>query len=1232
MNSATITAISCVVFVGIASTVFAEAAPIPPELDNPQCLGVNKEPYHATLMPYASHTEALAAIRSKSSFARSLNGPWKFNWVKRPEERPQDFYKPDYDVSSWKEIPVPSNWEIHGYGTPFYRNAGYTIAHDFPHVMSEPPKDWTAYVERNPVGSYRREFDLPADWSGRRTFITFEGVDSAFFLWINGEKVGYSVNSRNAADFDITKYVKPGKNTIAVEVYQYSSGTWLEDQDMFRLHGIFRNVSIWSAPQVHIRDFYVKTDLDAECKDATVEVTAKVKNYGDKPAKPHLVAAALFDKQGKIVAKAGAPVTTKSLDSGEEEVVKLQFPVQNPRKWTAETPELYTLTLNLDEQGKNGVVSDKVAPEFLSARVGFRKVEIKGRIFMVNGIPVKLKGVNRHEHWSDVGHAITEAQMIRDLEVIKQGNCNHVRTCHYSDNPRWYELCDEWGVWLVAEANCECHGYDGRFDNEPLMKDAIADRNIANAENFKNHPSVVIWSLGNECGGRGSNFINAMNAVKAIDSTRPIHYERFGKGEGNPSDFDGQMYGTPAQFESVAKNKRLTKPFYICEFAHAMFNSMGSLAEYSEIFDRNPEIVGGAIWEYQDQALWNRRDPKRPILAYGGGFGEQPNDHYFIHKGVVSWDRSTEGNSIKPHYLEMKKAFQWIGITLADSDAVAVKIKNKFQFIDLSGFDAAWTLCEDGRVIKNGKLELPKILPGQTAIVKVPCEVLNPKAGAEYFLRVSFTNKENTLWAKKGFEAASEQFELPFSTPAIVTDTATIKPVELVQDNTTATVKSDSFTVVFDKAKGTLSRLEKAGVNLLAENGGPQLHLWRAPHRNDDMWAWDGWNKFDLKGIKLSVTDFKAERVSGSTVSVSANIKQEGKNGFVVHHHVNYTVYGDGSIAVDNDVKFDGPRFVLARIGVRMLLDKKLDQFTFLGRGPIENYADRKTGFDVGLYSVGVNEQYEYEKPMERGNHEDVRWGALTGNGVPGLAAQAEGRLLQMAALPHTDEEMLPFEYKIDLPKSTATVFIIAAKTLGVGSSGCGPKPLGKYQVWNEPTQFSYVLKLLPKDQKPASGMLRVQTPSRPTQPKPETVGVRPHPKWKIASCTSEEEGEGQAVNAIDGDPDTFWHSRWSWDPTKNPNELVIDFGETIQAKGFTYCGRSDMENGRVKDYEVYFSTDGNQWGAATKTGTLGNTSTPQSVVFDAVVSARFMKFVAKSEINHKTFASIAELSIIPAP
>lgn len=1022
----------------------------PAEIENPELLGVNKERYHATLMPYASLQEALAGKRHTSSYCRSLNGPWKFNWVPSPEKRPVDFYKADYDVSAWKEIPVPSNWEVHGYGTPFYRNLGYTIQKDYPKVMSEPDKNYTAYKERNPVGCYRRSFEVPADWNGRRLFLTFDGVDCAFFVWINGQKVGFSVNSRNAAEFDITKYAKAGANTIAVEVYQYSSGTWLEDQDMWRLHGIFRNVTIWSSPQVHMRDFFVKQDLDNNYKDATVQVLVNTKNYGTAAGKAQAVSAVLYSSNGNVVAK--ADVAGKALRAEEEEQLSIQFPVQNPAKWTAETPNLYTLVLTSAEG------------EILSTKVGFRKIEIKGRVFTVNGVPIKLKGVNRHEHWSDVGHAVTEEQMIRDLQVIKQGNCNHIRTSHYCDDPRWYELCDEWGIWLVAEANVECHGYDSRFENEPTIKSAIIDRNIANIENFKNHASVIIWSLGNECGwGTNPNFVSAMNAVKALDPSRPIHYERFGTGKGNPADLDGRMYGTAEDYAKVAQNKELTKPFYICEFVHAMFNSMGSLAEYSEVFDRNPEILGGAIWEFQDQALINNRTPNHTILAYGGGFGEVPNDHYFIHKGVISYDRAVEGNRVKPHYPEMKKAFQWIGTELADPQNGTIRVKNKYQFIPLDNFEASWSVTENGIEIATGNFALPHIDARRERTVNLPVKMEQFKPGAEYFLRVSYQQKNKELWADKGFEVASEQFKLPIRTLPLMQAKATLPAVKMSQSGPLVTIAGNGFSVQFDKKTGLLTQLTKKGVNLLAEGGAPQIYLSRAAHQTDDNWVNRTWNRFGVQSLTDSLISCKIESVGSGAVKITSVIRASGKAGFHTYHTAEYLVQGDGIIRVANNVQFTGWRINLARIGVRFLFDKKLDQVQYFGRGPFENYADRKSAAEVGLFNLNVNQQYEYEKPMERGNHEDVRWAKLSGSGKPAVLLQSDENLMQFSALPHTDEEMFPVEYKIDLPASKATVFCLSTKTLGVGSNSCGPRPLDQFLVWSDDTNFTYTIDLMDK-------------------------------------------------------------------------------------------------------------------------------------------------------------------------
>ncbi|WPU96327.1 glycoside hydrolase family 2 TIM barrel-domain containing protein [Mucilaginibacter sabulilitoris] len=1031
----------------LRDTVVSGSATVPSEIEDPRNIGINKEPAHASLMPYANLQEALKANRRASSFSRSLNGMWKFNWVDWPQKRPADFYKTSYDVSGWKDIKVPSNWQIEGYGTPYYSNYNYIFKKDFPRVMSEPPKKFTAYKERNPVGSYRRDFDLPANWNGRRIFMTFDGVDAGFFIWVNGKKVGYSVNSRNAAEFDITKYVQPGKNMVAVEVYRFTTGTYLEDQDMWRLSGIFRNVTLWSAPQEHIRDYFVKTNLDKQYKNAVVEVSAQVKNYSSSPMAAKQLVATLYN--GSTVVK-GATGNVPALKPGEEVTVKLNFPVNNPQKWTAETPKLYTTVLSL----KNGGTTS----ETISSRTGFRTIEIKGRIFTINGQRVKLKGVNRHENWPEVGHAVTEDQMVRDIVLIKQANCNHVRTCHYSDDPRWYELCDQYGIYLVAEANLESHGAWDEFNEDPRIKDAIIDRNVANVQNFKNHPSVIIWSLGNECGSGGSNFRAALAEVKRLDPTRPTHYQGFGVGEKNPADIESDMYTGLQQVEEYAKGDKLTKPFYLCEYAHAMFNSMGSVDEYNDLFDKYPTLLGGAIWEWQDQGIWNRRNPEHPIIAFGGGFGEYPNDHYFIHKGVVFSDRS-----LKPHYPELKHAYQWIDVKAKDLKNGIVTIKNRYQFINLDGFAGKWELSENGVVTTKGNFDIGKVNPGEEKDIKIPYNIINPKlkAGVEYFIRISFVSIADKMWAKKGFEAASQQLELPVIPAPVVADVAAQQALELFNGSNEIRIKGKDFKIEFDKKAGTFTKLEKNGENILEDDGGPKLHLWRAPHRNDDMWADKGWEKTGIKALTWVADGITVAQPTPGKVVISANLTGTGKQGFTVHHKVTYTILGNGVIKADNDVSFSDANVVLARLGVRLFLKKELDQFSYFGRGPMENYADRKRGFDVSVYSSTVNQQVTpYEKPMENGNHEDIRWAKLSGKNGTSLTVKHVGGLLQVSAQPHSDEEMEPVEYKIDLPKSKATVLTVSAHTLGVGSNSCGPKPQPQYTVYSKPDSFSYELHL----------------------------------------------------------------------------------------------------------------------------------------------------------------------------
>ncbi len=1229
-------------------------ASIPPEIENEQTQGVNKLPYHSTLVPYGDLKQALRTDRAASTYSHSLNGAWKFHWVKRPEERPVDFYKQSFDVSGWKTIPVPSNWQVLGYGTPYYSNSTYTFQKNWPKVMSEPPKDWTAYEERNPVGSYRRSFSVPAGWEGREVFLKFDGVDAGFFLWINGEKVGYSQNSRNAAEFDITPFLRKGKNDVAVEVYRYTSGSYFEDQDMWRLSGIFRNVTLWSAPKLHIQDTFITTEFDSKYHDASLKIVNKIHNYGreSSPSKP--IAAVLYGPDGKPVPGVTLKGQTPVLKPGDEASVTLEGQVTHPKKWSAEDPNLYTVVLTLDDE-----------TEIIAHKIGFRKIEIVNRVFMINGKPVKLKGANRHEMSPETGHYVTEADMIRDLTMLKRANCNHVRTCHYSDDPRWYELCDEWGIYLVAEANAESHGYMGVLDNEPRFEKMVVDRNVANVENFKNHASVVIWSMGNECGG-GTNFHSAQRVVKALDPSRPTHYEPFGdEFQGNPASIESHMYTDPASLESIANDPRRTLPMYLCEYAHAMNNSMGSVGEYNDLIDKYPALMGGAIWEWEDQGLWNRRNPKHPILAYGGGFGEVPNDQYFIHKGVVFSDRSP-----KPHFPELKRAYQWVGFK--DLGNGRILVKNRFSFTDLSKFDFKWTLVSDSGTVVSGQIPSISLLPGAEKELSLNLPKFKLSADSSLYLNLAACLKTDERWASHGYEVANAQFAI--HTPTNVGTPDLSGSLEVTKSRTgDIQIKGAGFSVEFSHSTGTLSELTRDGRNVLLPGGGPKLHLWRAQHRNDDGWAAHGWATAGLAKLVPEVLGLTTQKKATGEVIVSSSVRYQGTNGFSAHHFAAFTVYPNGTIAVDNGVSPSGQNISLARLGVRLLLNPNLKELKYFARGPMENYSDRKRGSDIGLYTSSVTEQMTpYEKPQECGNHEDLKWLTLSGNGIPTLAAMSADEPLQFSALPYRDEQMEDVAYRIDLPKSDATVLILSGKTLGVGSSSCGPRPLPEYRLDCTPRRFSYVLHI-------GTSSLPMQVPKRSAMPilvsqsgdgktslmsdgpieisndgkvwttytapievdRPTRMGVRtpsfegiiavkPLPaklRWKT-TASSFENGEGNASHATDNDPSTFWHTRYTPTVDPSPHSLVVDFVSPTLVSSVLLTPRQDMSNGRIRGYEIYLSDDGMTWGKSAAQGDLPNSDAVQTIRLAHPTKARFLRLVAVSEWSNGGFASLAELDI----
>ncbi len=1290
-----------------AAHLSAQNVPLPPELENEQVLNLNKELPHATLMPYADVTQAMAAKRLESPFARSLNGDWSFHYVPRPEQRPVDFYRPEYDVSGWKTIPVPSCWQMQGYGVPEYTNFTYPFKNDPPHVTSEPPKDYTAYEDRDPVGSYRRNFEVPATWAGRRVFLTFDGVDSNLYLWINGQRVGYSTNSRAPAEFDITKYLHAGQNVLAAQVFRFCAGSYLEDQDMWRMSGIFRNVTLWSTPVVHVRDFSVQPDLDAQYRDGTLHVVAKVKNYGDWPAPSGALSYQLYDRTGQIVPGGAASGNVPALAPGEEKAVDLQVTVANPQKWSAEMPFLYTSVLTLDEPAEQ---TDGTPPEILSCRTGFRKIEIKGNVFCLNGVPIKLLGFNRHENEPETGHTVSEAEMLRDIQLLKGCNSNHVRTCHYQDDPRWYELCDEYGLYVVAEANLESHGSGWQppqsLSFHPEWKQAHVQREVDNVESQKNHSSILIWSLGNESGW-GPNFDAAYDVVKKLDPTRYVHYEGWQHGgDDKKGDLISQMYTSPSKVDQVLTKHEYDKPYYMCEFAHAMSNSLGGLQEYLDVFDKNPGAMGGAIWEWQDQAIWNRRDPAHPFLAYGGGFGDKPNDSVFILKGGgVFADRTRN-----PKYFEVKHGYQWIKTTARDLAQGGLTVRNKYAFTPLSQFLAAWSVSRDGQEVAHGDLPLPEVAPGGTAPLDVPLPPGLLAQPGEYFLHVGYHFKDKPAWAAPDTEKeiATDQFALPSQAAAGTASPAAqdASPLQVISDDARVTVSGQSggfpFHAVFDRTNGALAELIYGETPVIVPGtGGLALYAYRAPHLNDDRWTDKAWRAAGLDHLTMHPSEVKvvsakdetaATFTAAGTVEVQVSGTAEGRGGFGFAQVTNYCVNRDGSIDVRVSVLPQGKRIVLPRLGMRVQLNPALDHLTYDARGPQENYPDRELGAEIGRYTSSVRDQWTpYVRPMECGNHGDARWCALTsGPQGPGIRVDmvpsekpAIGGF-SFSALPYTDEQLEKADYAKDLPSSSATVLCLAAKTLGVGTASCGPSTFEPYRIYAEPTVFSlrvvpvsggtvapaHLLKEIPGAVPPvlvqqdangmvsfgsvpagtavsyaladgpiqpytapfagANGRLRVQavrTGAAPFAGEFTLNKTSDHKQWKV-TASSFQPGEGDPGHVLDGDPNTFWHSRYS-PMAARPHFLVIDTGKTSKISGLKYTGREDGDNGRVDEYEISLSADGQNWGQPVAHGHFHNNSTEQTVNWPVPVTARYVKFVPVSEVDGREFSSVAELDLV---
>jgi beta-galactosidase len=1062
---------------------------------NPRLTGINNLSPHATMVICPDAKTALKigpvsnAQRAKSPFYRSLNGQWKYHYSTNHSARVPDFWQPGFNDQAWPTIPVPCNVEMEGYGIPIYVNIQYPW-----------PKPWQPPLVpendlNNTVNSYRRTFTVPKEWSGRRVLLTFDGVNSFCQVWVNGQKVGMGKDSRTPVEFDITPFLAHGENLLAVENFRWCDGSYLEDQDFWRMSGIFRDVYLWSPPEVHIRDFEVKTSLDAQYRDAALNVSLEITNYTASPTAVS-VEAILLDPDGRELKGMGRPQASR-VEAGGKTSVTISAPAPNPLKWTAETPHLYKLLLTLKD------VRNRVL-EVIPANVDFRKVEIKDGSLLVNGQRILIKGVNRHEIDPDRGQAITLGGMIRDIRVMKQHNINAVRTSHYPNQIAWYDLCDRYGLYLVDEANIESHGMGyGKesLANFPEWQEAHLNRTIRAVERDKNHPSIIIWSLGNEA-GNGPNFMATYDWIKQRDPSRPVQYERAGFARN--TDIYCPMYPKPSLLRQYADGESVdgdwgrdfilgpepkrARPLILCEYSHAMGNSSGNMWLYWDLFYSKPYLQGGFIWDWVDQGLRQpiRRNAARTVSqpvkgkptfwAFGGDFGPPgtPSDQNFVCNGLVTPDRRPH-----PGLLQVRHIYQYVHCKPADlSKRIAgtvgpafpfgdklvrwplprlVEVKNWFDFINLKDIAVVgWRLTRDGKELQKGEVPAPDLAPRTTAQLAIPVRRFTPEPGAEYFLEVSFRLKQDESWAKRGHEIAWDQFKLPDAAPASALDTAALPALRLSQDAAQATVSGKDFTAAFDKRAGTLSSLKFKGTPLIESP--PRPDFWRAPTDNDrgrDMAKSQGiWRKAhegaEVKGFRAE------EKDSTVIVRISSRLPK-----VEAYWNTTYIIYPTGDIAVDSEFspgKADLPK--LPRLGTQLVMPAGFERISWLGPGPQETYCDRKDA-RIGLYSRTVSEQffYDYVEPGESGNKVDVRWVALANAKGVGLLAVGQP-LLSVNALHHTTDDLEAAEHPFELPKRDIVVVNLDCRQQGLGGDDSwGAWPHEQFLIPCQAQRYSFRLR-----------------------------------------------------------------------------------------------------------------------------------------------------------------------------
>ena len=1260
------------------------------EWDDPTISSVNRETAHTTALPMQSETDVVKNDLTLSPFYQSLDGVWKFQWVNTPSKATATMCAKDYNDAAWTDIDVPSSWQVWGlhnnksWDKPLYCNVAYPFSFNQQtySVMAERPS-WFSYNSSmpNPVGTYRRHFNITADClSGHDVYVRFNGVGHGFYLWVNGQRVGYSEDSYVPAEFNITDYLVEGDNIMALQVYRFTSGSFLECQDYWRLTGIQRHCFIWAAPKTQIRDYFFTTDLDNTYTNALANVKVSVASPSPAEGGEALTVEAKILDGSTVIASKSAKITSFSEGQGE---VSIDMNVSAPRLWSAETPNLYDLVLTLKDADGN-------VKDIRGGKVGFREVDIRSDgALLINGKRMVFHGVNRHDFSPVNGRAITDAEIEEDIKTMKRLNINAVRTSHYPNDPIFYDLCDKYGLYVLAEADVECHAYQ-QLSSEVKFRPAMVERSENHVRTHRNHPCIFIWSFGNESGG-GENFKYVAQAIKALDKTRLTHYE----GNSDYADVSSTMYASYETINWIGSSRQgqsNPKPHIQCENSHSMGNSMGNQRDMFDLYEKYPCLTGEFIWDFKDQGLLTKTSAGKDYWAYGGDFGDNPNDGNFCINGLVRPDWSLTSKSYNT-----KKVYQPLEFKIVNVAQGRFRIKNKMAFLPSSTYDVKYELMdEDGNVLATGIID-KEVAAADSTIVTLDLSALTSYLSAqeEAFIKFTATQKENTAWADAGYVVAEEKLPVQTAKKPMY-DLSRLDACEdltVEEGSANITVQNSSFKAVFSKSKGTLTNYIYDGTTLVSQP--LQLNVFRLPTDNDGRQngTWDamGLRKLMVKGTGAEVQPADNKK----TVSVALSSTYTGQNGTAFDVLLDFVVCADGTMMVNSFIKPVSTGAIIPKMGFRMEMPSTMEQLSWFGRGPWDSYRDRKEACLPAIYTSTVTEQREdYILPQEHGTKQEVRWMSLSNDEGNGLLFVAPDQMAASAVHFRPEDNYTSngnrMKHTYQFKTCTNTVVSLDAATRGLGNASCGPDVLEKYELRAQNTVFRFFIipfsHLTPLTSH-LSSLARVEMPvcqpvncermnsgriKMSTATKNATIfysidggeyqqysatlnhngactirayciadGMLASPvmsydftlyinksAWKVVSADSYQGGNEPKL-AIDGNNSTFWHTAWGANEPQCPHTLIVDMGTSYKVTAFTYLSRQDgNENGMVKAYEIYLSDDGKTWGNAVVSGEFKKSTSLQEAKLKTPTTGRYWKFVAKSEINGKAWTSAAEIGI----